>query len=261
MSAFIEAYSVLQSQGIEVRPRGERCIEVENARFLFHPLNDRFTSYRTRNMNLQYAKFEAAWYLRGDRYEIESICDKAKMWSNIIDSDGGINSNYGQYIFQGPNQFNWVYEQLKKDPFSRRAVMTLLDSSHLRDDNPDVVCTYALGFRIRNNRLNMTIHMRSWDAIWGMTNDVFCFSVIYELMLVKLKAIYPELVCGDYVHTADSFHVYERHYDLLDRLIKGGDDEKYEIPCPAIRSEAEADALISGTATAEDGEFAAWLLS
>jgi thymidylate synthase len=242
--------------------RGKETLELENFAMTLHPLCDRFTSFKARKMNLEYAKFEMLWYLRGDRYEVDTIADKAQMWSTIVDTDGGINSNYGQYIFSGPRQYDWVVEELTRDADSRRAVMSLLNSNHLRQNNPDVVCTYSLGFRIRKNRLNMSIHMRSWDAVWGMTNDVFCFSVIYEIILNKLRATYPDLKPGTYHHTADSFHVYDRHYGMLSEILMSAENGYVHVECPRISGPAESDYLTGVTDTMRDEfAFSRWLNS
>jgi thymidylate synthase len=260
---FIKAYKELITSGIMCSPRGQNVLEIEDFSMDLHPINDRFSDFGPRKMNLDYAKFEAAWYIRGDRYETDTICDKAQMWTNIIDVDGGINSNYGQYIFGNENQFDWVVSQLSEDRDSRRAVMCLLNSGHLRDSNPDVVCTYSIAFRIRDNKLNMSIHMRSWDAIWGMTNDVFCFSVIYEMVYAQLLRTIPDLQVGNYHHAADSFHVYERHFDMIKQLAKG-DDRTERINCPRILGHKEVSYLRrrkSNDLIPSDYKFSQWLLS
>jgi len=243
MSPFLAAYNELKTRGQLTAPRGHRVLEIEDFSIDFHPILDRFSNFDARKMSIDYAKKEMAWYLRGDRYEM-TITEEAQMWKQIIDVDGGINSNYGQYIFHDQSQYKWVIAELKRDKDSRRASMMLLNHTHFRPNNPDVVCTYAINFRIRNNRLNMSIHMRSWDAIWGMTNDVFCFSVIYEVVYSLLREHYVDLQVGNYHHTADSFHVYERHFKMLDKLISDGMGGYKPVYCPTISGHEEAKWLI-----------------
>ena len=261
VSPFLAIYSDILNNGIEESPRGCKILELENYSFRLHPINDRFTSFKARKMNLDYAKFEIAWYLRGNRFETESVCDKAQMWKTIIDVDGGINSNYGQYIFKDQEQLVWVINELQRDKSSRRAVMTLLNCTHLRDNNPDVVCTYAIGFRIRRGKLNMTVHMRSCDAIWGMTNDVFCFSVIYEIAYCLLQKTYPDLEIGEYYHIADSLHVYERHFNMLQELVSQGQSGHEIVECPRIHGHNEAIRLWDQSEPLESDSFSHWLKS
>ena len=118
----------------------------------------------------------------------------------------------------------------------------ILTAEHLSSETPDVPCTYALNFRIRENKLNMTVHMRSQDAIFGMGNDAPTFSFIQEMIYVTLRSTYPDLVMGNYHHFVDSLHVYEKHFSMLEEIINNP-IEFESIDCPRIFSEDEVDYL------------------
>ena len=79
-------------------------------------------------------------------------------------------------------------------------------------------CTYSINFRIRQDTLNMTVRMRSQDAMYGMGNDAPSFSFVHEMMFNALKEFYPSLKYGQYYHSADSFHVYEKHFEMLEKI-------------------------------------------
>lgn len=224
----------------------------------------RFASFADRKFNLNYIKKEFLWYLKGDRFDL-SICQHAKMWNSLIDTDGGINSNYGQYVFGDTNGIKHVFDELSSDTDSRRATIMILNNSHLRVGAKDVPCTYSLNFRIRNNKLNMSVRMRSQDAIFGMTNDAPCFSFIHECVYALLTEVYPSLELGVYVHTADSFHVYERHYDMLNKIISAGEDSFKPVDCPRISGADEVKFLIGGwhyvSNIPESYHFTKWLMN
>jgi thymidylate synthase len=256
---FIKIYNDLH-YGQYVKPRGELIIELENYSYELNPYV-RFQNFESRKLNIDYIKKEFLWYLEGNRFDL-TICDHAKIWSGIINTDGSINSNYGQYLFNDINQFDNVINTLKLDKDSRRASMTILDSKHLKSNTKDVPCTYALNFRIRNNLLNMTVHMRSQDAIYGMGNDAPAFSFIHEMMLNALKEYYPELQYGNYHHFVDSFHVYERHFKMLDKLRNG---DSYDIiKCPKISGPDEVKFLKNQSYKTMEPlskfEFTKWLI-
>jgi thymidylate synthase len=82
-----------------------------------------------------------------------------------------------------------------------------------------MVCTFAIQFFIRNGYLNMIVNMRSNDAIWGLTNDAFCFAMLHRLMYVALRSTYPALRLGVYTHIANTLHVYERHYEMAQKIV------------------------------------------
>lgn len=252
-----------------VSPRGQLVRELENFSYELPPFV-RFQNFKHRKLNIDYIKDEFLWYLKGDKYDL-SITEKAKIWGNIVNDDGSINSNYGQFFFGEQKQFDDVIDTLRKDEDSRRASIMILDVEHLKSDTKDVPCTYALNFRIRNGMLNMSAHMRSQDAIYGMGNDAPTFSFVHEMMLNALKRYYPDLRYGSYFHTADSFHVYERHFGMLEKLTgfkSDGhfdasvlDDDFIQVSCPKISGPDEVDFLraLDFSNIPDEYAFSKWL--
>jgi len=237
-------------------PRGLKILELENFNYELSPYN-RFCNFKSRNLNLNYIKQEFKWYLKGDKFDI-SICNYASMWKNLINESGAIQSNYGQYIFSN-GAFYRVARELLKDNDSRRGSITILNFLHFSDFEKELPCTYYINFRIRNKKLNMSVGMRSQDAIFGMGNDAPAFSFIHEMMFVYLKEFIPELEYGNYYHHADSFHIYEKHFEMLNNIVNG---EKYEeVICPKISCKDEVDFLIkSDFSNIPDGfKFTYWL--
>jgi len=203
-----------------------------------------------------------AWYLTGDKWN-DMITKSAAMWSELRQPDGSWNSNYGQYWFASPYYgFDWVIGQLLLDKDSRQAVIPMLNTYHLYPGNKDVVCTESISFRIREDKLYMSINMRSQDAMWGMTNDLFCFSILHEMVYVMLRdSLYRDLEMGSYTHKVDSFHVYERHFEMLEKIVEGGQADYYKIYCPEIHDKREVVNLIHFREedSSEDHLFTEWL--
>lgn len=241
LTIFRKIYKDLQKHSNICEPRGLKIKEIENYTFTIPPYV-RFTNFASRKFKLDYVKREFLWYLNGDPKD-HSIYAHASIWKDITNADGSIYSNYGQYIFGEQNQFDDVVKTLTDDKDSRRASISILNVEHLKSVTKDVPCTYAINFRIRNNFLNMSVRMRSMDAIFGFSNDIPCFSFIHEMMFLTLKEIYPDLQYGNYHHCADSFHVYERHFEMLDKL--SAHDAYSLILCPQIHSKKEVDYLRS----------------
>jgi thymidylate synthase len=236
------------SNGNKVSPRGQLVLEIENYNYTLPP-RVKFCNFEARKLNEDYIKREFLWYLRGIPDDHE-ITNHATMWQSLINDDNEINSNYGQYIFKpneirGLSQFDAVVKLLGTDKDSRRASMVILSRYHTVElDSKDVPCTYALNFRIRDNKLKMTVHMRSQDAIFGMGNDAPCFSLIHEMVYVSVRDLYyPDLEMGEYHHFADSFHVYERHFTMLDSIVSGSN--YVDIDCPQIKNVNEVEFLKS----------------
>lgn len=258
---FLRAYDYVVHGGT-FNARGQTFTELENAQLTLNPLESPLTSFKHRNLNLAYAKQEFLWYLRGDKYD-DSICKHATMWQKLKQEDGSFNSNYGHYIFRSTNrngisQFEYVIRTLLLDSDSRRASIVLLNQDHLYQGNSDTVCTYAINFRIRNHKLNMTVHMRSNDVIFGLTNDVFCFTMLYRLILACLKK-HVAISGGIYTHLVDSLHVYERHDAMIKNLIYDGLNGYVNIDIPELSAtEANRLRVILSTGTYNNEVVGAW---
>jgi thymidylate synthase len=223
-------YKDLLRQGKEVCPRGLKILEIENYNYCLPPYT-RFIAFEARKLNVDYIKKEFLWYLAGNKFDT-TITNHAKMWKGLVNKDGSINSNYGSYIWGEIKQFDNVVKILTDDKDSRRASIVILNQSHLLSDTHDVPCTYSINFRIRENKLNMTVRMRSQDAIYGMGNDVPCFSFIHEMMYHMLHEVYHDLGYGLYYHSCDSFHIYEKHFKMLKSIVNQGEWEP--VTCPKM---------------------------
>lgn len=255
---FRNIYKDLIMFGIKTSPRSLLTIECEDFSYKLSPYV-RFVNFEARNFNLDYVKHELLWYLSGDKYNI-SIVKYAKMWKSLINEDGSINSNYGQYIFCGSdNLFDKCIETLKNDKDSRRAIIPILNRNHLFIKTLDIPCTIAINFRIRKNILNMSVMMRSQDSVFGMTNDIPCFSFIHEMLLKSLQPYYPKLELGYYYHYTNSFHVYERHFKMVESIITGSKYTKIE--CPRILNKEEVDFLrkCDYSEIPDEFQFTKWL--
>jgi len=248
----------LATYGKTTSPRGLKIIELENFNYVIPPYI-RFMNFESRKLNLNYIKREFLWYLKGDKFDL-SICEHASMWKDLVNSDGSINSNYGQYIFGKQNQFTRVLNTLIKDKESRRASIIILNKDHLASNTRDYPCTYSINFRIRDNKLNMTIRMRAQDCMFGMCNDLPCFSFVHEMMLCSLREYYPSLIYGSYYHACDSFHVYEKHFKTLNKIVSLTDKFK-TIKCPKMFGHQEVMFLKHGDfkKIPEQFEFTKWL--
>jgi len=138
----------------------------------------------------------------------------------IKDENNEVESNYGTYIFSSSfgNQWEWVKNELASDRDSRRATIAINQPHHKSGNSKDFPCTQYIHFLIRDNRLHLGVCMRSNDAVFGFCNDVFTFCMFQQLMVNELNDIGLNVKLGKYHHTAGSFHVYERHYTMMNNI-------------------------------------------
>lgn len=224
---WLKVFNDLKNNSIESAPRGQKIKELLNYSIKLHPIRDRFCSFSERNLSMKYLSGEFAWYLRGDLND-DSIVTYSKFWNKIkSDTLPFWNSNYGYYFFQ-MKQYEHIIKSLIEDKDSRQAVCIINSPAVMMSNSFDKICTYSVSFNIRNDKLNMIVNMRSNDAIRGFCIDVVMFSFIYEMVYNELKETYKDLKIGNYWHNADSFHIYELHWDMMNSIIENG-GENYEV--------------------------------
>ena len=119
-------------------------------------------------------------------------------------------------IFSDENgkQYRNVLNELKQNPFSRRATMIYtrpsIWSDYNKDGMSDFICTNAVGYLIRDGKLHAHVMMRSNDVVFGYKNDYYW----QEYVLKKLaKDLNVEV--GTIMWNCTSLHVYERHFNLI----------------------------------------------
>lgn len=168
-----------------------------------------------RNISQRYCAAELLWYLMGDNSK-DFIGRYASMWNNISDDGKTNNSAYG-YIIKykhGFNQLDKIVELLKSDINSRRAVININVPNENVIETKDEMCTIALQFLVRNNKVNLSVIMRSNDILRGFPFDVVAFTEWQKYVADKLNLEY-----GSYTHHAISLHAYERDFDKMNQIL------------------------------------------
>lgn len=215
---------VMREPQYESAPRGQNIRETLGASFTIKNPRDRIPYVVGRKFSMSYMVAELIWYLAGDD-STDWISKYSAFWKGISDDGTTANSAYGARLFkphkkiaQGRyTQLDYVIEELRRDPDSRRAVMHLRVPDDSIDAKLDVPCTLALQFFIRNGQLHQVANMRSSDLIFGIAYDIPAFTMFQELIANEL-----EVGMGTYTHTSNSLHIYERHFDMAEKIIRGG---------------------------------------
>lgn len=172
---------------------------------ILEPMNNSIDT-TWRKWKKDYAEYEFNWYLSANR-SVEDIKKKAKIWDKMHSGDNIVNSNYG-YQWKRNNQLQYVVDELRRDNNSRRAVISIYDGKEHEQYKFDTPCTLAITFNIFNNKLNMSVMMRSNDLWYGFCNDQYCFSKLQKLIADMLH-----IEVGNYYHFSNNLHLYEKDYN------------------------------------------------
>ena len=79
----------------------------------------------------------------------------------------------------------------------------------------DPPCLQRLWFRVENERLNMVAHMRSHDAYKAAFMNMYAFTEL-QAKVAKQLDLHP----GEYIHVADSFHIYGSYFQEFSAFLK-----------------------------------------
>lgn len=167
---------------------------------------------------------ELLWYLSGSN-ELSFISYYLPRYKK--DSDDGV-SIYGGYgprlvSMYGQNQIENVISLLQSKKSSRRAVIQIFKAEDIAVNHKEIPCTSTLQFLIRNNQLHMLTNMRSNDAFWGLPHDIFCFTMLQEIVARSLG-----VGVGGYKHAVGSLHLYTDMFEDAKKYL----DEGWQEPIP-----------------------------
>lgn len=118
---------------------------------------------------------------------------------------------YGDVYYKAINQKEFVIEELKRCPYSRKATIIFRAPSDMSTSCSDPACLQHIQYFIRKGKLDCDVLFRSNDACKATFMNAFA-------LILLQKEIADELgvKVGSYTHRANSFHCYEADFGLLD---------------------------------------------
>ena len=188
--------------------------------YKFNPLTDNVMSFNSNIFELDKAAAMFFWYQKGDRKDY-SIISKFDEYKHCIDEHHPeFNSNYGYYAYE-ENGISLCIQRLLDDPWTRQACFCINNREAMSDTSIDKLCTNAIQFVIRNNKLYEIVQMRSSNFFSLLPYDAFMFSVFYADVFSGLRHKY-DLKVGEIVMQVSSLHFYLN--DVL-RLVSTTNDD------------------------------------
>ena len=192
---------------IEQERRNGKTLEcVDPVTTVYLKPTERVCLIEERDANPFFHFIESMWMLAG-RKDLKPLTYYVSSMKDFSDDGETLWGAYGwrwkSYFLK--DQIDVIVKMLKYNPDDRRAVLQMWDAVHdLAKNGKDVPCNTNIYFKIRDNKLNMTVCNRSNDMLWGAYGaNVVHMSVLQELIAHKL-----EIDVGVYRQVSDSFHVY-----------------------------------------------------
>lgn len=144
---------------------------------------------------------------------------KVTWWKDWDIGDGTIGKRYG-YTVKHYDLVNNLLEDIKKDPFGRRKIMSLWQEEDLRGSDGLAPCAFLTMWNVRKTKseyyLDMTLVQRSGDMLTasgaGQVNEVQ-----YAALLMMI-ARHCNMKPGVFAHYVQNEQIYDRHIEVANAI-------------------------------------------
>ena len=206
---------------VEGRPRRDRtgvgALSIFGAQMRFD-LAQGFPLVTTKRLHLKSIIHELLWFLRGDTNVAYLRAHGVGIWDEWADETGELGPIYGkQWRFwpapdgRAIDQIAGVVDLIKRDPFSRRLVISAWNPADL-DQMALAPCHCLFQFHVAEvegeKRLSCQLYQRSADMFLGVPFNIASYS-----LLTHLVARETGCAVGDFVHTLGDAHLYLNHIE------------------------------------------------
>ena len=142
------------------------------------------------------------------------------IWDSWADETGSIGKAYGyqlgvkhKYKEGEFDQVDRVLYDLKHNPQSRRIMTNIYNFQDLHEMGL-YPCAYSMTFNVTGDTLNGILNQRSNDMLTANN-----WNVVQYAVLLMMFAQVSGLKAGTLVHVIADAHIYDRHVDLVKKII------------------------------------------
>jgi len=187
---------------------------------LRYNLSEGFPLVTTKKVHLKSIIYELLWFLKGDT-NIKYLNDHGvSIWDEWADENGDLGPVYGAQWrswkgadLQVIDQFSDVIDQIKKNPDSRRLIVSAWNTAEI----PKMAlapCHTMFQFYVADGKLSLQLYQRSADVFLGVP-----FNIASYALLLMMVAQVTGLEAGDFVHTFGDVHIYNNHFEQVKKQL------------------------------------------
>ena len=214
MRAYLELLSHVLEHGTDKADRtgtGTRSVFGWQMRY---DLNQGFPLVTSKKLHLRSIIHELLWFLRGDTNIAYLKEHNVRIWDEWADANGDLGPVYGKQwrSWEGADgqtfdQIAWVVEEIKRNPDSRRLIVSAWNVGQL-EQMALMPCHSLFQFYVANGKLSCQLYQRSGDIFLGVP-----FNIASYALLTHMVAQVCGLQVGDFVHTLGDAHLYSNHFE------------------------------------------------
>jgi thymidylate synthase len=219
MRAYLDLLETILAHGEEKADRtGTGTLSIFGHQMRFK-LAEGFPLVTTKKLHVKSIIHELLWFLKGDT-NVHYLDERGvTIWDEWADEHGDLGPIYGKQWRAWPtrdagtiDQISNVVAALKRDPFSRRLIVTAWNPSDLPAMRL-APCHCLFQFYVAEGkdgmgRLSCQLYQRSGDAFLGVP-----FNIASYALLTQMVAHVSGLAPGDFIHTFGDAHLYLNHLE------------------------------------------------
>lgn len=118
------------------------------------------------------------------------------------------------YIGKGYDQLNELINSIKKDPYSRRHIMTMYNPSELKNSVLAPCHGISIQYYVSDNNLSCSVYNRSQDVFLGMPFNIASYAILTYIIAKKCNLNPYKLI----INTGDT-HIYFNHLEQINTQI------------------------------------------
>jgi len=143
---------------------------------------------------------------------LKEFSDKIRASDDFAQKWGDLGPVYGAQWrdFNGVDQIDYIIQTLKKDPNSRRMVLSAWNPAEIGQMMLPP-CHTLIQFYVANNKLSLQLYQRSGDVFLGIPFNIASYALF--LMMVAQVTGYE---VGEFVHTIGDAHIYSNHMEQIE---------------------------------------------
>ncbi len=183
-------------------------------------LSEGFPLLTTKKLHLKSIIYELLWFLRGDTNIAYLQEHNVRIWNEWADESGDLGPVYGKQWrawddYKGAyiDQINWIINEIKTNPNSRRMVVSAWNVAQL-EEMALAPCHCLMQFNVAKGKLNLQLYQRSADVFLGVP-----FNIASYALLLHIIAHLTDLEVGEFVHTFGDVHIYLNHLEQVDEQL------------------------------------------
>jgi thymidylate synthase len=178
------------------------------------PLADGFPLLTTKKLHTKSIIYELLWFLRGDTNVAYLNEHGVTIWDEWADEEGNLGRVYGAQWCdwrtadgRSINQIDSVIEQIKKNPDSRRLIVSAWNVGEI-EKMALPPCHTLFQFFVQEGELSCQLYQRSADLFLGVPFNIASYALL-TLMVAQVTGLKP----GTFVHTFGDLHLYSNHLE------------------------------------------------